>query len=810
MEEQYQGGVNGAEATHNESQKGKQSKLNFFATWILLGLIFALPIFALPFGVFALDFSKAVIFYTGVLVTFLLFVLALLKNGSVTVPRSLLLASMFAVAGAWLLSALFSPNKALSFIGAGYETGTFVFFLFLAIITLLVSTLFRSEKHILLSYALLLVSAMVLFVAQFLHSGFGVAVPPFQMFNDRLANLFGSWSDIGIFFGLAMILTIILLEVTNVAHIAKRVRIFLWVILTASFIVVFFVNFYTLWNVLGLVTLILGVYGFVTLPKVDEHAKFAWQKFMRPSIIAFLLILFFGLAQVPTTKVITLAGLQYTQVSPSWGTTLDIVGGSLSVNPMVGSGPNTFAYDWLVLKPIEIANTIYWDMRFTSGVSRALSMVAEVGLLGGVALTFLFIILLSSIRSVLSYKERDIKKVLLVTSLAGSIYLWTFVIVASPGFVIFTLAGIFTGLFVASLVLAEKIGTVAVTIPTNGTRNGVIARSVMFLVTLVSLYSVYVVTMKYMAGYFYTSALNKVSIHNDIDRADTLLKRVVRLDPQDVYYRSTAELGLLRLKQIVAQTSEAETVSDADKALFQSVLGETVQSAKNAVSVNPLDPFNWVELGRVYEAILPFDTAGLKESAITSYKEAILRSPYDPSLFVALARIELQLKNPDEALKYLQESIKIKSNFTTSHLMIAQVDAEAGRLKDAISELESTVIADPNNPDNPYLILQIGILYYQDSDYEKAQSIFERLVEVNPNHADARYALGLLYDKKGMHTRAKAQFEELNKLIPGNEEIQKILNNLRVGYGALGNDLTPTAPPVEPENAPLKTGTKKK
>lgn len=810
MEEQQNTMEETRDVSGEITQKIENNMLESIAIYVLQGLIFVLPIFVLPFGVFALDFSKAMLFYTGVLVAFLLFVLALLKNGSVTVPKSFLLVSMFAVAGAWFLSALFSPNKALSLLGAGYETGTFIFFLFLAVVAFLISTLFRSEKQILLSFALLLVSATVLFVVQFLHSGFGVAIPPFQILNDRLANIIGSWNDLGIFFGLAMILAIIMLEADNVALVTRKVRLFLFGILAVSFVIVFFVNFSTLWYVLGLATLVLGVHSFATSSNMNENVKFGWRRFMRPSIISFLLILFFGLAQVMTTKVITLAGLQYTQVYPTWGTTLDIVGGSLSVNPIVGSGPNTFVYDWLILKPVEIANTIYWDMRFNSGVSRALSMVAEAGLLGGVALAFLFVMTLSSIRSVLSYKERDIKKVLLVTSLAGLIYLWTFMVVATPGFLIFTLTSIFTGLFVASLVLAEKIGTVAITIPTNGTRKGVIARFAMLLVILFSLYSVYVVAVKYMAGYLYTSALNEVSIHNNIDEADTLLKIALQLDPQDVYYRSAAELGLLRLKQIVAQTSEAETVSDADKAIFQSVLGETVQNAKNAVSANSLDPFNWAELGRVYEAILPFDPAGLKESAIVSYKEAILRSPYDPSLFVALARIELQLKNPDEALKYLQESIKIKSNFTASHLMIAQIDAEVGRLKDAISGLESTVIADPNNPDNPYLILQIGILYYQDSDYEKAQSIFERLIEMNPNHADARYALGLLYDKKGMHTQATAQFEELNKLIPGNTEIQKILNNLRVGYGALGNDLTPTAPPVEPESLPVKTGTKKK
>ena len=75
---------------------------------------------------------------------------------------------------------------------------------------------------------------------------------------------------------------------------------------------------------------------------------------------------------------------------------------------------------------------------------------------------------------------------------------------------------------------------------------------------------------------------------------------------------------------------------------------------------------------------------------------------------------------------------------------------------------------------------------------------------MTPDYADARYALGLLYDKKGMASMATAQFEDLNKLIPEDNEIQKILNNLRAGYGVLGNDIAPPPPPEEPRKKSVK------
>lgn len=746
MEEQHKKIMECVEELSKGSPRGQRaSRLEFFATCILQGLIFLLPLFVLPFGIFAIDFNKAMLLYFGISVAFLAFLFLRLKKGSIALPRSLLLLNLFSFAGVWLLSALFSSSTAFSLWGAGYETGTFLFFFALAVVALLVSILFHTEERILLAHILLFVSALILFTVQVIHSGFGVAIPFFAMLDDPLANLVGNWNDLGIFFGLTVILSLSFLEFANVVNIAKKARIFLRVVFAASFVAIFFVNFSTLWFVLGGAALALGAYRITASLRAKGHTQPEWRDFVRPSIFVFVVVLFIVLSQGPVKNTVTFLGLQSTQVFPSWGATVDVVRGSLDTHLLVGSGPNTFAYDWLVFKPSGIANTAFRDTRFQSGVGRALSMVAETGLLGAIALAFLFLSLLYSAKMAVSYKEHGIKKVLLTASFLGSVYLWTFVFVYSPGFLVFALAGIFTGLFLATGILVGKLTTIELSLPPKNTKKGRLARFFVFLIVFFSFYGVYALATKYTAGYFYVTALQEVATRNDMDKAEKYLERAILLDPQqDAYFRSMAELGILRLQQVVAQMSTASTVSDTDKAHIQSVLEKTVQSAKNAVSANSLDPLNWMELGRVYEAILPFDLEGLKESAILSYKEALRRSPYDLAPRAALARTELQ----------------------------------------------------------------IGVLYYQNGDYEKAQSIFEKLVNADPSYADARYALGLLYDKKGMFAQSAAQFEELNKLLPENEEIQKILGNLRAGYGALGNSLAPLAPPEEPIKKPAGSKTK--
>lgn len=806
MEEQNQEIANIGSQKLSILQMLKSVDFEFVSFCILFGLIFLLPLFALPFGIFAVDFNKAMFLYIGVSLAFVCFLLARIQKKSIVFPKSFILGSLFLIALAWLASSIFSGNIALSLFGAGFETGTFAFFLFLSIIAFLISVLFCSTRRIALLYKGIFISATILFIIQFLHTGFGVAIPPWNMFQGVLASVLGNWNDLGIFFGLVAIVSLSSLEFGGEN---RRARIFLRVMLGMSLVAVFFVNFSTLQYVLGFSVLALLVYRIVNPPYFEGSPHRGNVDFLNTSFFVFLAIIVFSFAHEWIGVLINSLGIQFTQVYPSWTATFGVIKGTLLANPFFGSGPNTFSYDWLLFKPDAISSTIFWDTQFQSGIGRLPSMVAETGILGGTTLVIFISSLLYGGKKVVSYKEHSLERMLLVSSFLGSVYLWIFTIIYSPGFLIFIFAGNFTGVFVASLGLANGEPLQEVVFA-KGTKKGFALYLVTIAVIVSFTFSIYFFGAKYLAGYFYTTALQEASIRSDIEKADIYLQRAVWLDPQDTYFRSATEIGLLRLGQLISRSSKVETVSDAEKTQFRDILSATVQSAKNATIANSLDPQNWMELGKVYETILRFDPEGFKSSAIFAYGEALRVSPRNPSPFVALARVELQTGNLDGALSYLNESLKIKSDFVAGHMMLAEIAVAEGKLKEAISELDRAVSANPNNPENIYIVLRIGILYYQDGDYEKAQGLFEKLVKLDPNFVDARYALGILYDKKGMTSMATAQFEELNKLIPKNSEIQKILSNLRAGLGALGNDLTPPPLPEEPTKKPSGSKTKAK
>lgn len=769
---------------------------------VLFFVIFLLPLFALPFGVFAVDFSKAMFAYIGVSVSALLFFIwGILKN-SITIPKSSILAGLFLILFTFGVSAFLSSNVSLSFFGAGYEVGTFASIFFLAVVSFLIPTLFRKAEHLEQMYKAFFISAFILFVAQFLHTGFGFAVPPWEMFQDRLSGVLGSWNDLGIFFGLITILSLFSIEFGGNG---RRERFFLWVALATSLVAVFFVNFSTLQYTLCFFVLAILAYRFANPPNFEGLLRKDTAFFLNPTFFVFIILVAFISAHQWIGGLVNFLGIQFTQISPSWEATLEVVKGSLSSDFFFGSGPNTFLYDWLVFKPESISGTVFWDTRFHSGVGRLPSMVAEIGFLGASALIIFFSSLLYSVKTVVAHKEHSLERMLLVSSFFGSVYLWIFTVIYSPGFLIFAFAGIFTGVFIASLGLVKSNSFIDVALDKN-TKRGLLLYFITIFVALVFVGSIFVFSSKYLAGYFYTAGVKEVTHYNNADKANMYLQRAVAFDPQDVYFRSSAEVGLLRLKQMIDQSMESESVSDAEKTQFGGILTATVQSAKNATIVNPIDPENWMELGRVYETMLQIDPNGFKDSAIFAYKEALRASPKDPTPLLSLARMELQAGNTSEALKYLNDSLKIKNDFTAGHIMIAEVAVSEGELKEAISKLEQAVIKSPNNPENVYIILRIGVLYFQDGYHEKARTIFENLVSANPNYIDARYSLGLVYYKNGMKNEAIEQFEAIKKLAPENKEVQIILDNLRSGRDALGSSI-PQPPEPEP---PAKKSLKKK
>jgi tetratricopeptide (TPR) repeat protein len=779
----------------NKSKSGKKLNLsNISGNWsnivqyIILGLVFLLPVWVLPFSGAPLGFSKSLLIYVAVIGAAIIYLIHILQEGSFSFPKSIIFFAVLAILAVSLVSALFSGNITLSVFGTGSEVDTFVFILVLSVGLFLIASLFQSEQKIFMFFFLLFGSALSTFVFQFFQSIVGWTLLPWDLFARKADNLVGSWNELSIFFGLVALLSIIFFEFFNAS---RRLRIFLISVMATSLLAMMFVNFTTAWIVFGLFMLIFLVY----LYSSSKQSR----NFARLPLFIVLLVVFFVLARVLIGDLVSSAGLDTVEVRPSWGATMQVSLDSIKEgvkNMVFGSGLNTFVYDWLKHKPLEINRTIFWNVRFNSGIGLIPSFLATVGILGVLAwLAFLGTILYYAFRAI-NYAENNTTKCFLMASLLGSVYLWVFSVVYVPNNFIFALSFLMTGLFLAMLVKIGKLQTKKISF-INNTSLGFISALVIVLLMILGVASFYLLFQKYWAAYSYTRGVVAFSTEGNLEKAQTDFLRAVRFDKQDRYHRSLAELGLLRMSEILNQQGNPEEL----RSIFQNTLAFTIQHAQNAKDINQLDPLNWTLLGRIYESVIPLQIGGAQELAISSYDEAFRRGGPDPRPLLSAARVKMQIGDTNSARAYLISALEKKGDYTPALFLLAQIEARDGNLDVAILQTEQARLFAPNDIG---ILFQLGLLYYQKENYDRARAVLERTVMLNPNYANASYFLGLIYDKQGFKQDAIAQFEVIQQLNPGNAEVQAILTNLKAGRGALQTISPPAPPPEEREELPVE------
>ena len=762
-------------------------KWDNLAYYAFLALGFFLPFWVWPFGGgFSLGTSKSLLFFILVLAAVIFYLIHILQEGVVKYQKSYAFFALAAILVVALVSSFFAKPMAVSLFGSGGEVGTFFFLLFSVVSFLLITLVFSSEKKILNFFSAIILSSLVVFILQLLHSIFDISFG--SLLPARLDNFVGSWSELSIFFGFVALVVIVFLEFFDAE---RNLRIFLLGVLGASILSMALVNFTAAWIVFGSLLLILLVYLFSSLGET--------RNFARLPLFIILIALFFVLAKPLVGDLITSAGFNSVEVRPSWSATYDVVlqtWGESIKNLALGSGPNTFVYDWIKFKPLEINQTVFWNTRFQGGIGLLPSLAATGGVLGVLSwLSFLFFVLYYGFKSV-GYSESNVTKSLLFGSFLGSVYLWIFNLIYSTSNFLFVLAFFVTGIFFAMLAKSGMVKFKSFSF-VDKTSVGFISSLVIVLLLIASVATFYLFFQKYWAAYSYDRALTAVNVEGSLDKGEELLLKATRFDKQDRFHRSLSELGIVRLSQLLSQQLPQEEM----RMQFQNLLAFTIQHAQTATNVNPTDPLNWNALGMVYQNIIPFQIEGTREVALDAYRQAFDKGPMDPSPLLASAQVEIQYGNNDAAKSFLNSALEVKGDYTSALFLLSQLAAQEGDLPNAIRQTEQARLTAPNDIG---ILFQLGLLYYQAGDYMNAKAVLERTVALNTNYSNARYFLGLAYDNLDQTQAAIEQFEKIQILNPDNAEVVTILSNLRGGRKALSSISPPKPAPEDREMPPIE------
>ncbi len=776
------------------------------AQWAILAVIFLAPLFFIPSSIVSFQYAKVLLLFVGIIAAFSACIIARLKDGQVRLMPNKLFISLAAIPVAFGISSILSSSKSTSFIGQGYEVGTFAFITACVAFAFFVTYFFSTKRSLVLAYMAFLIPVPIIALFQLLRLLFGADFLSLNVLLSPTATLLGGWNDLGIYFGVVALFSFISLELLNIE---RPLKIVFGTILGVALFFLSIINFTIVWYILAGSALIFFVYNFSFNKSraYEEHPSeetVSRRTVPITSLIVLLISIVFillkGNLYSAATELFNIPFLNRlvvtnVEVRPSWSSTFDIAKSSLREDPIFGVGPNRFVNEWVASRPPVINNTIFWGTDFNYGIGLIPTFVITTGIVGTLAWLIFFALFLWMGFKALFTKARDqFSNYITVSAFIMALYLWIFTILYVPSAALLMLTFFFTGLFMASLVENRIVEVRSLNI-LKDPRMSFVSVLLFIMLLLAMLISTYTIGRRFVASLFFNRGLVEANVNGNLEKAENAIVRSVDISAQDQFYRTISELNLVKMNILLSQQNVPQDVLQNQ---FRTFLANAQQAAETAKNIDPSNYQNWLSLGRAYESVVPFKVSGAYERALLAYEEAKKLNPSSPAIPLVMAQLDAANGDTAKAKKRVGEALALKNDYTDAIFFLSQIQVSEGDISNAIKSVEAAALL---NPTNPGVYFQLGLLRYQNKDYAGAASALEQAIRLAPDYANAKYFLGLSFDKVNRNQDAIAVFEQLKATNPDNQELTLILSNLRAGR----DPFTGVTPPLD--NAPEKRAT---
>lgn len=168
--------------------------------------------------------------------------------------------------------------------------------------------------------------------------------------------------------------------------------------------------------------------------------------------------------------------------------------------------------------------------------------------------------------------------------------------------------------------------------------------------------------------------------------------------------------------------------------------------------------------------------AGLADSAIASYREAIALGRRDSDILGRLGRAYLVAGQPEAAQPVLDEAVSLDSSNVEALFHLGYALNRNGHQAEAVACYERLVA---RYPDYVNALINLGFLRLGQGDNTRAETVLSRASQLAPGNFQGWYGLGMARLRTGQNSAAAVAFREALKLRPGDTEVQGILDKLK-------------------------------
>lgn len=647
-------------------------------------LAFAMPIFFLPLTLEFFEFNKLTLLIVSTILLLLTWIAKMLINKEVSIVKSAMDVPLLALAGVYILATVFSIDKVSSLFGSQGRWFPSLF----GIVTLIafyyvVSSNVRSEKvakNVLIAF----IGGTTVSTLISLLSYFGVVLGTAAHLQVPNFTLTGSVTTTAVIAAIASVLAVILMVHAETPS--------LKIMLVQAAIVNLF-GALLLGNIAAYAALVFGVLSmlyFVPINKFTENKTLISVTLGAAAVTVMVLI-------TPTTREAILNASYPKEISLSPRESWIVTSSIMRDFPALGTGPSTFYLNYPRYKSLLQNNTDFWNVRFDKPFSEFFGIIANLGILGVIIVTFF---LVRATRVVVKNTTRDEGNDGVRTSLAIAtlsllvVMLFTYSTVLT-GFLLFLFLALSISLAqdrsegrVERIVLSLASFSESMSLVGGGT----IGRKETFqYIATIPLLALAIAggffAYKNYAGEFYMrKAVEAAAVNNGTDtyRYQT---RAINVNPQKAAYHDALARTNIALASAIASKEE---LTDPDRQSIQQLIAQAIRSVRlSTEALNPLNADSWETRAVVYSAL-----TGVAEDAPTwsksAYNTAIQLDPTNPRLRLLLGGLHFAEADYLTAANLYRQAIQLKNDYANGHYNYAQSLVALEAFDQARAEFEIT------------------------------------------------------------------------------------------------------------------------
>ena len=411
-----------------------------------------------------------------------------------------------------------------------------------------------------------------------------------------------------------------------------------------------------------------------------------------------------------------LPGRTFSPRFPGYSTSWSIAVDALKESPLFGTGPGNYLTAFNRFRPLAYNQTDLWAIKFATASSYFLTVLTEAGLLGIAGFILLFYTLYKTARK--EFREMKLVK-WGFTGMANMVSL----VMVSLLLLFFPATLLIIAVLFIYLALSTKTHKTSLNLLAQGsqeTHTGVISTQqvasrfpallISVPVILVLLFSGYRGSKILLGEYKFKKALDAL-VKNDATGTYDTMREAIRLNPRvDRYHSAFSRVNLIianaiaqRAQTVQGKEGEPATISEQERTTISQLVQQAISEGKAAVALNPLRSGNWEILAQTYRAIMPL-AQGADQFTVQTYRQAVALDPINPNLRIALGGVHYALKDYDGAVRIFELAAATKNDFANAHFNFAFALRDAGNLDRAIQEMTLVLSLITDKEGNDYKI----------------------------------------------------------------------------------------------------------